>query len=36
MGSELLTTSKKYSFIQGGGETGELIRKFDWSETSSQ
>lgn len=34
MGSDLLTISKKYSFIQGGGETGELIRKFDWSETS--
>ena len=34
MGSDLLMTSKKYSFIQGGGETGELIRKFNWTETS--
>ncbi len=27
-------TERSYAFLQAGGELGELIRQFDWSETS--
>jgi len=29
-----MTNQVTYSFLQGGGEMGEFIRKFDWSRTS--
>lgn len=31
---EIQTTAKRYSFLNGGGEMGELTRSFDWSQTS--
>lgn len=33
MPSDLLVKRNNYSFLEGGGETGELIRAIDWSST---
>lgn len=31
---EVLQPVKKYSFLEEGGEMGELVRRFDWAQTS--